>query len=165
MAGGSGCIARRLGLTFSRDLWAKVYIALVDSRSVPTALSALGHAQITCAPVEYVTIKPPQAQTCQQYLSEFISTAGGYVLNPSAKDNCQFCSYRTTDEFLQLNSNIFWSHHWRNFEFMWIYIAFNVRPRSHHRVQLVAHIQRVDIRRLYYDLHLPYSRARQPFLL
>jgi ATP-binding cassette subfamily G (WHITE) protein 2 (SNQ2) len=101
---------------------------IVDSRSIPTALSALGHSQITCAPVEYVTIKPPQTQTCQQYLSEFISTAGGYVMNPSDNDNCQFCSYRTSDEFLQSNSNIFWSHHWRNLGFMWIYIGFNVRP-------------------------------------
>jgi len=86
----------------------------------------LGHSPITCAPVEYVTVKPPQAQTCQQYLSNFISMAGGYVANPSAKDNCQFCPYATTDEFLQSNSNIFWSHRWRNFGFMWIYIIFDI---------------------------------------
>jgi hypothetical protein len=127
-------------------------------------LSALGHSQITCAPIEYVTVKPPPAQTCQQYLSKFISTAGGYVTNPSATDNCQFCSYRTTDELLQLNSNIFWSHRWRNVGFLWMYIVLNVRPHSQHHVQLVAHIQRVDIRYLCYDLHLPYSRSSQLFL-
>ncbi|KAI9428628.1 pleiotropic drug resistance ABC transporter [Lactarius indigo] len=75
---------------------------------------------------EYVTVRPPRGQTCRQYLSKFISTTGGYVMNPSATDNCQFCSYRTTDEFLRSNSNIFWSHHWRNFGFMWIYIGFNI---------------------------------------
>ncbi|KAH9022164.1 pleiotropic drug resistance ABC transporter [Lactarius pseudohatsudake] len=55
-----------------------------------------------------------------------ISTRGGYVTNPNATDNCQFCSYRTADEFLQSNSSIFWSHHWRNFGFLWIYVVFNV---------------------------------------
>ncbi|KAI9464144.1 ABC-2 type transporter-domain-containing protein [Lactarius psammicola] len=87
---------------------------------------ALGHSEITCAPIEYVTVRPPLGQTCQQYLSRFISTAGGYVTNPLATDNCEFCSYRTTDEFLGSNSNIFWSHHWRNFGFMWIYVGFNI---------------------------------------
>ncbi|KAH9045960.1 ABC-2 type transporter-domain-containing protein [Lactarius hengduanensis] len=87
---------------------------------------ALGHSTITCSAIEYVTVTPPSGQTCQQYLNEFISTTGGYLTNPSATDNCQFCSYRTTDEFLQSNSNIFWSHHWRNFGFMWIYIGFNI---------------------------------------
>jgi hypothetical protein len=129
LAGGSGCIARHLTLTTSKDFWVKVHRSRhVDSRSILNALSALGHSEITCAPVEYVTVRPPPAQTCQQYLSEFISTTGGYLTNPSATDNCQFCLYRTTDEFLQSNSNIFWSHHWRNFGFMWIYIGFNVRP-------------------------------------
>ncbi|KAH9077824.1 ABC-2 type transporter-domain-containing protein [Lactarius deliciosus] len=87
---------------------------------------AIGHSEINCAPIEFVTVRPPLAQTCQQYLSTFISTTGGYVTNPNATDNCQFCSYRTTDEFLQFNSNIFWNHQWRDFGFMWIYIGFNV---------------------------------------
>jgi ATP-binding cassette subfamily G (WHITE) protein 2 (SNQ2) len=132
LAGGSGCTTHRLGPTSLRALWFKVYRSHpVDSRSIPTTLSALGHSQITCAPIEYVIVKPPRGQTCQQYLSKFISTAGGYVTNPSAKDDCQFCSYRTTDEFLQSNSNFFWSHRWRNIGFLWIYIVFNVRP---HRI-------------------------------
>ncbi|KAH8997919.1 pleiotropic drug resistance ABC transporter [Lactarius akahatsu] len=87
---------------------------------------AIGRSEINCAPIEFVTVRPPLAQTCQQYLSKFISTTGGYVTNPNATDNCQFCSYRTTDEFLQFNSNIFWNHQWRDFGFMWIYIGFNV---------------------------------------
>jgi hypothetical protein len=129
LAGGSECITHHLILTSSKDFWVKVHRSrLVDSRSKLTALSVLGHSEIICAPIEYVTVRPPLAQTCQQYLSEFISTTGGYVTNPNATDNCQFCSYRTTDELLQSNSNIFWSRHWRNFGFMWIYIVFNVSP-------------------------------------
>ena len=128
LAGGNGCIACHLTLTSSKDWWAKVECSrLVDSHPVLIVLLALGHSDITCSSVEYVTVRPPSGQTCQQYLSEFISTTGGYLTNPSATDNCQFCSYRTTDQFLQTNSNIFWSHHWRNFGFMWIYVGFNVR--------------------------------------
>ena len=131
LAGGSGCIAYHLILTSSKDCWVKVHRSrLVVSRFILTALSALGHSEITCSPIEYVTVRPPLAQTCQQYLSKFISTTGGYVTNPSATDNCQFCSYRTADEFLESNSNIFWSHRWRNLGFMWIYVGFNVRPHS-----------------------------------
>ncbi|KAI0298342.1 ABC-2 type transporter-domain-containing protein [Multifurca ochricompacta] len=87
---------------------------------------ALGHSEITCSPVEYVTVHPPSGLSCQQYLNQFIVNSGGYVTNPTAVDNCHFCSYRTSDQFLQSNSNVFWSHHWRNFGFMWIYIGFNV---------------------------------------
>ncbi|KAH9995929.1 ABC-2 type transporter-domain-containing protein [Russula compacta] len=87
---------------------------------------AVGHSEITCAPIEYVTVQPPSGQTCQQYLSLYIQNLGGYLTNPSATDDCQFCSYRTTDQFLQSNSNIFYSHHWRNFGLVWVYIGFNV---------------------------------------
>ncbi|SRR6266702_4950552 len=139
LAAGSGCIARHPTPTSWKDYWVKVHRSrLVDSRSLLTALSALGHSEITCAPVEYVTVRPPLAQTCQQYLSKFINTTGGYVTNPSATDNCQFCSYRTTDEFLESNSNIFWSHQSRNFGFMWIYVGFNVRPHSHRHARTVS---------------------------
>ncbi|KAF8497411.1 ABC-2 type transporter-domain-containing protein [Russula emetica] len=87
---------------------------------------AAGRSQITCSGVEYVTIRPPGGQSCQQYLGQYINQSGGYITNPNALDNCQYCSYRTTDEFLQSNSNIFYSHHWRNFGFMWIYVGFNI---------------------------------------
>jgi len=87
---------------------------------------AAGRSGITCAPIEYVTVSPPSGQTCQQYLGQFINDFGGYVTNPDAVDGCEFCPFRTTDEYLATNSNIFYSHHWRNFGFMWIYIGFNI---------------------------------------
>ncbi|KAI0265441.1 ABC-2 type transporter-domain-containing protein [Gloeopeniophorella convolvens] len=86
----------------------------------------LGGSEITCAPVEYSIVHPPSGQTCQQYLGPFINNFGGYLTNPDAGDSCQFCSFRTADQFLGFNVNIFDSNHWRNFAFMWIYIASNV---------------------------------------
>jgi hypothetical protein len=93
-------------------------------------IPAVGRSQITCAAVEYVTVSPPGGQSCQQYLGQYINQSGGYITNPDALSNCQYCSYRTTDQFLAFNSNIFYSHHWRNLGFMWIYIGFNVRRPS-----------------------------------
>ena len=127
-AGGSGCTACRPIPTSSKDLLDKVdqpspYCILI---SVLTLYPAVGHSEITCAPIEYVTVQPPSGQICQQYLGQFIDNFGGYVTNPDAASSCQFCPYRTTDQFLQTNSNIFYSHHWRNFGLMWVYIGFNV---------------------------------------
>ena len=87
---------------------------------------AVGRQSINCSPIELVTVNPPGGQSCSAYLGPYISMAGGYVTNPDATSACQFCSARTTDEWLGLTFNISWEHHWRNFGFMWIYIIFNI---------------------------------------
>ncbi|KAF9555317.1 pleiotropic drug resistance ABC transporter [Agrocybe pediades] len=86
----------------------------------------IGRHEVVCSAVEYVTITPPENQTCGQYLSAYISMAGGYVLNPNASQSCQFCGIRNTDEFLGFAFNIFYRHRWRNFGIMFAFIAFNV---------------------------------------
>ncbi|KAF8329222.1 pleiotropic drug resistance ABC transporter [Amanita rubescens] len=87
---------------------------------------AIGHQEVNCSSVEFVTINPPSGLTCRQYMDRYISFAGGYLANPNAASSCQFCSIRTTDQFLATNFNIFYSHHWRNFGFMIAYVAFNI---------------------------------------
>jgi hypothetical protein len=132
-AGGSGCTVLRHTRTSSKELLVKVSISSYGVLAFCTDVvySAVGHSGITCSGVEYVSVSPPGSQSCQQYLGQYINQSGGYITNPNALDNCQYCSYSTTDEFLESNSNIFYSHHWRNFGFMWLYIGFNVR-RHHH---------------------------------
>jgi hypothetical protein len=125
-------------------------------------ISAVGRFGITCAAVEYVSVNPPGGQSCQQYLGQYINQSGGYITNPDSLSNCQYCSYRTTDQFLESNSNIFYSHHWRNFAFLWIYIGFNVRRRRHFRILLFCgwatnSCVGAGIRCLCYDVHLPHS--------
>jgi hypothetical protein len=132
--GGSGCTVLRLTPTSSKELLVKVKHSVLWPTcfcSSDVVCSAVGRSELTCAAVEYVTVRPPGGQSCQQFLGQYINQSGGYITNPDALDNCQYCSYRTTDQFLQSNSNIFYSHHWRNFAFMWIYIGFNVRRRRH----------------------------------
>ncbi|KAI0752733.1 pleiotropic drug resistance ABC transporter [Daedaleopsis nitida] len=87
---------------------------------------ALGHQAIECSAIELVTIQPPAGQSCTQYMSPFISTAGGYLTNPDATSNCQYCSYSTTDAFLSQSFNIFYSHHWRNVGIFAAFVVFNV---------------------------------------
>ena len=87
---------------------------------------ALGRQDINCSPVEFVQLTPPSGETCQSYMENFISFAGGYLSNPEATDACNYCSSRTTDQFLINSFNIFYEHHWRNLGFMVAFTAFNV---------------------------------------
>ncbi|KAF8149941.1 pleiotropic drug resistance ABC transporter [Crassisporium funariophilum] len=87
---------------------------------------ALGRKLITCSSVELVTLNPPSGQTCQTYLQTYIRNFGGYVTNPTSTSACSFCAYRTTDQYLGANFNIFYRHHWRNFGILIGYIIFNI---------------------------------------
>ncbi|PPR00573.1 hypothetical protein CVT24_005458 [Panaeolus cyanescens] len=87
---------------------------------------ALGRKEINCAPVEFATLEPPAGLTCNEYMSNYMSFAGGYLTNPDATSACQFCSVRTSDEFLGLAFNIYYDNHWRNFGIMIAFIVFNI---------------------------------------
>ncbi|EJD01729.1 uncharacterized protein FOMMEDRAFT_126887 [Fomitiporia mediterranea MF3/22] len=86
---------------------------------------AIGKMEINCSPIELVPISPPDGQTCAQYMNAFISFAGGYLTNPNATSSCQFCAFRTTDQFMAASFNMFYSHRWRDFGLLMTYIAFN----------------------------------------
>jgi ATP-binding cassette subfamily G (WHITE) protein 2 (SNQ2) len=87
---------------------------------------AIGKQTITCATKELVTLTPPSGQTCGNFMNSYITNVGGYLTNPDATSGCEFCSVRTTDQFLGGNFHIFYSHHWRNFAFMLAFVCFNI---------------------------------------
>ncbi|KAI0649902.1 pleiotropic drug resistance ABC transporter [Trametes meyenii] len=87
---------------------------------------ALGKLPIECSAVELVKIQPPSGQTCSQYMDNYISFAGGYLTNPDATSGCQYCSFATTDAFLETSFNIFYSHHWRDLGIFVAFIIFNL---------------------------------------
>ncbi|KNE98927.1 hypothetical protein PSTG_07772 [Puccinia striiformis f. sp. tritici PST-78] len=58
--------------------------------------------EITCAPEEYAVFQPPSGQTCVQWAGAFVQRSGGYLLQPNATSECQYCQYRSGDEFLNL---------------------------------------------------------------
>ncbi|KAG7732144.1 hypothetical protein KL948_002342 [Ogataea haglerorum] len=81
--------------------------------------------RIRCASDEYVKLPPLSGQTCGQYMQEFITKNGGYVVNPDATDMCEFCSMSNSNQFL-LQRHMNPDHMWRNFGLMVAYSAFNI---------------------------------------
>ncbi|RAK73142.1 pleiotropic drug resistance family ABC transporter [Aspergillus fijiensis CBS 313.89] len=87
--------------------------------------TGISGTKAVCESVEYLTFNPPNNQTCESYMKAYISVAGGYLEDPSATSNCQFCTISSTDTFLASVSSYF-SDAWRNFGLMWVYIIFNI---------------------------------------
>jgi ATP-binding cassette subfamily G (WHITE) protein 2 (PDR) len=85
----------------------------------------VANTDVVCASNEYLQFDPPSGSTCANYMDGFISANGGYLQNPSATSNCSFCAISSTNTFLT-NFGYGYSHRWRNFGFMWIYIIFNI---------------------------------------
>ncbi|KAH7310275.1 putative ABC multidrug transporter [Rhexocercosporidium sp. MPI-PUGE-AT-0058] len=80
--------------------------------------------KVECSTSEMSIFNSPVGQTCGEYLSSYLESAPGYLLNPNATDSCQYCSIRNGDIFLA-GANIFYSERWRNFGILWAFIIFN----------------------------------------
>lgn len=88
--------------------------------------TTLANAPVTCASNELITFASPNDTTCSDYLSSYMSQAGGYLANDSGSSNdCEYCPIASTNDFLaSINSDF--DNRWRDFGFMWVYTAFNV---------------------------------------
>ena len=107
--------------------WIFMYYLSPFNYLVDAMLStAIANAPVVCAPNEIKTFNPAEPnQTCAEYMNPFIRGFGGYLQNPSAKINCEYCQLSSTNTFLTaVNSNF--SHRWRNFGIMWAFIGFNI---------------------------------------
>lgn len=56
---------------------------------------------IVCQPRELVTFIPPMGQTCQQWAGEFVTLAGGYIVNPLSTTACEYCQFAVGNEFYE----------------------------------------------------------------
>lgn len=83
--------------------------------------------KITCAPQELNIFSPPPDfdGTCQDYAGPFVQQAIGYIVNPEATSDCEYCRFSVGDDYL-MTVNMSWSHRWRNAGFLWAYIVFNI---------------------------------------
>ncbi|CAO1612964.1 unnamed protein product [Sympodiomycopsis kandeliae] len=79
---------------------------------------------VRCAASEYSLINPPGDQTCGQYLTPYIQAVSGYVNNPNATADCQYCTYAIGNEFYEA-FGITWSERGRDLGVMIAFIAFN----------------------------------------
>ncbi|KAM5346289.1 hypothetical protein ACJ41O_009294 [Fusarium nematophilum] len=80
---------------------------------------------VECSARETSTFDPPSGQSCQEYLEPMLSSAPGWLQNPDATEQCQYCAFRNADQYLA-GSNIFWSERWRNYGIMWAFVGFNM---------------------------------------
>lgn len=86
---------------------------------------ATARTNVVCSSIELLHVEPPSGSTCEAYMTQFISSYGGYLQDPSATSGCQFCSVRSTDVFLQ-SFGINYADRWRNYGLIWVFIVFNV---------------------------------------
>ncbi len=86
--------------------------------------TGLANTKVICSSIEYLHLNPPSPLTCGEFLFNYTSLAGGYVLNKEATSDCQFCSIEDTNVFLKSVNSDF-SDAWRNFGLLWVYIVVN----------------------------------------
>ncbi|SCU82127.1 LANO_0B05182g1_1 [Lachancea nothofagi CBS 11611] len=87
--------------------------------------TGVANADVHCADYEMVRFTPPAGQTCGQYMSRYIETTGtGYLDDPSAMDECKFCSVSDTNEFLKAVTSSY-DHRWRNYGIFLVFIFVN----------------------------------------
>jgi ABC-type multidrug transport system permease subunit/ABC-type multidrug transport system ATPase subunit len=95
--------------------------------------TAVANTNVVCAANEYMKFRPLNGTTCGEYMASYINGipqmglpgAGGYLLDPTATDECAFCTIRDTNTFLASVKSSY-DDRWRNFGLMFVYIAFNV---------------------------------------
>ncbi|KAI9847164.1 MAG: hypothetical protein M1837_003026 [Sclerophora amabilis] len=91
------------------------------------AISAASlHGRVaTCTSNELSVFQPPPGQDCGGYLEDFMTIAPGQLLNPSASQDCEYCSIATSDQFLA-SYNINYQDLWLYFGIVWSYVGFNI---------------------------------------
>jgi len=87
--------------------------------------TGLANAKVVCSDIEILHFDPPSGLNCSAYLSDYINVAGGYLVEPGATSDCQFCSVADTNAFLASVGSYF-SQAWRNFGILWAFIIFNI---------------------------------------
>lgn len=89
--------------------------------------TGLANTKVVCADIEYLHFNTPSGKTCQEYLSPYISYAGGY-LKPGTENSttqCDLCPIADTNVFLS-SINSFYDQRWSDFGYLWAFIVFNI---------------------------------------
>jgi ABC-type multidrug transport system permease subunit len=64
--------------------------------------NAMHALDITCEGSEIQIFKAPLSETCASFAAEFfnMSNSTGYLINPDATDQCEYCSYADGDQYV-----------------------------------------------------------------
>ena len=102
------------GVIATKDFMPRFWVFLYRFNPFTYLVSAMlsigvGNSHVRCAENEYLHFptEQPGIQKCKDYMGAYMSIAGGYLTNPEATDNCQFCQMNLTNQYLQrLNISI-----------------------------------------------------------
>jgi ATP-binding cassette subfamily G (WHITE) protein 2 (PDR) len=86
---------------------------------------AVADTTVQCSDIEYLRFEPANGQDCGTYMQAYQAAAGGYLLDPSATTNCEFCALQDTNVFLQ-SFGIEYGNRWRDFGILWAYCIVNI---------------------------------------
>ena len=86
--------------------------------------TGLANTFVKCAEREYVSVKPPNGESCSTYLDPYIKFAGGYFETRN-DGSCAFCQMSSTNTFLK-SVNSLYTERWRNFGIFIAFIAINI---------------------------------------
>ncbi|KAM5517453.1 ABC transporter [Fusarium oxysporum f. sp. phaseoli] len=87
--------------------------------------TSLHGSNVTCISTEIVRVPGREGLDCSSFLAAFVEQAGGYLINPESRGECQYCPMATTDQYL-LQFSMKYDERWRNFGIGWAYIIFNI---------------------------------------
>lgn len=79
---------------------------------------------VQCTASETAHFNPPPGRTCEGYAGNYATRAGGYLLNPTATADCQYCQYYSGNEYLS-SLNIHPSQKWRDFGIFLVFVFTN----------------------------------------
>jgi hypothetical protein len=63
--------------------------------------------------------------TCQDFAGPFVQEVGGYLNNENATADCQYCQYKSGDEYTA-SKDYYYADRWRNVWIFGVYILFNI---------------------------------------
>jgi len=86
--------------------------------------ATLHNIPVRCTIEETARFNPPPGQTCNAYAGAYATSAGGYLLNPGASTDCQYCQYSSGDQYLA-SLNIHADEKWRDFGIFLIFVFSN----------------------------------------
>lgn len=87
--------------------------------------TGLANTNVVCSTPELLNFEPVQGETCGSFMAPYIAKAGGYLVDPDATSNCQFCQMASTNAFLA-TSNANFDQRWRNYGIFVSFIFINI---------------------------------------
>jgi ATP-binding cassette, subfamily G (WHITE), member 2, SNQ2 len=81
--------------------------------------------RIQCAPNEFSIFHPPTNQTCYEYAATYLESAIGYIANPNATSDCEYCQFKVGDGYLS-TLEFSWSARWMELGIFAAFIGSNL---------------------------------------